>query len=184
MTAVGIAQGLSENAMNQIEQECAKANLAGFENKDLARVVELAAQWDTVGWTYFKRGDIAKAEKYVEASWQLSQRTEVGDHLGQIYDKEGRHDDAIYIWRLAEASNGDKEDVKERLRTARAAPFEVLHLASSTTKKFPVSAVEKLSRLRTINIPDLPKQTGIAEFFLLVSQREWKTFSSSLDQTL
>jgi tetratricopeptide (TPR) repeat protein len=169
--AVGMAQGLSEKALNQIEQECSKANLAGLENSDLARVLELAAQWDTLGWTYFKRGDVAKAEKYVEASWQLSQRTEVGDHLGQIYDKQGRHDDAIYVWRLAEASDGDKEDVKKRLRTAGASPFEALHLANSTTKKFPGSAVEKLSRLRTINIPDLPKQTGIAEFFLLVSQQ-------------
>ena len=36
--AVGIAQGLSEKALNQIEQECSKANLAGLENSDLARV--------------------------------------------------------------------------------------------------------------------------------------------------
>ena len=170
-TAVGIAQDLSENAVNQIEQQSAKTNLAGFENKDLAHVVELAAQWDTLGWTYFKRGDTAKAEKYVEASWQLSQLAEVADHLGQIYNKQGRRDDAICLWRLAEASNGDKESVSERLRAANAPSFETLRRVGGKTKTLAVSAVEELARLRTIDIPTVSKQTGIAEFFLLVSQR-------------
>jgi tetratricopeptide (TPR) repeat protein len=167
--ALDIAQGLSEKAVNQIEQESAKGNLARLENSDLVRVRELAAQWDTLGWTCFKRGDITRAENYVKASWQLNQLAEVGEHLGQIYDKQGRHDEAIYIWRLAEVSDGKKEGVKERLRKAGAPSFEALRLAGSTRKAPVGRAVEELARLRTVNVPTLPKQTAIAEFFLLAS---------------
>jgi tetratricopeptide (TPR) repeat protein/transglutaminase-like putative cysteine protease len=168
-TALDIAQNLSEKAVNQIEQECAKTNLAGLENSDLGRVRELAAQWDTLGWTYFKRGDLTKAEKYVKASWQLNQHAETGDHLGQIYDKQERHDKAVYIWRLAEAAGGNNEDVKEHLRKTGAPSFEALRLAGSATNTPSISAVEALARLRTVDIPTLPKQTAIAEFFLLAS---------------
>ena len=64
-------------------------------------VPSLIAYWDTLGWVYFARGDLAKAEKYVSAAWLLGEHGEVGDHLAQIYEKRGRKDRAIDTYAMA-----------------------------------------------------------------------------------
>jgi TonB family protein len=170
-SAIGIAQEFAQKAVSQTELDCAKARLDSFENKDLVVVNSLAAEWDTLGWVYFKQDDLAKAEKYLDASWQLSQQAEVADHLGQLYDKQGRHAAAIHMWRLALASNSSYEDAQERLRNAGAPVSEHITTGSSGMKSAPVSAAEELGHLRTIKVPTLPKQTGSAEFFVVVSKQ-------------
>ena len=170
-SGLGIAREWTQKAVSQTEQDSAKTSLDGFENIDLAAVNLLAAEWDTLGWIYFKQDDMAKAEKYVDASWQLSQNAEIADHLGQLYDKQGRHTAAIHMWRLALASNSKYEDARERLRKSGAPIAEPVEMGRSATRPARVSAAEELGKLRTIRVPGLPKQTGIAEFFLLISRQ-------------
>lgn len=167
-TALDLAQQWAQKAVAQTEQQYSKAELAGFEPKDLAAVNSLAAYWDTAGWVYFKQGDLKNAEKYITAAWQLGQRAELADHLGQIYEKQGRHADAIHLWRLAIASSADYAGAKEQLRKAGAAVSE----PTPRTRKAALSFIppgEELGKLRTIPIPALPKQEGSAEFFVLIS---------------
>ena len=45
-------------------------------------------------------GDIPQAEKYIAAAWGLCEFTEIGDHLGQIYEKEGRKTDSILQYEI------------------------------------------------------------------------------------
>lgn len=94
---IELARELAEKAVNQTEQECAKASLAAIQESDLARANSLVMEWDTLGWAYFKGGETAKAERYVDASWQLGQPATVGDHLGEIYYKQGRRDAAVHM---------------------------------------------------------------------------------------
>src|SRR5581483_5278809 len=42
--------------------------LEQLTNHDLALVPSLIAYWDTLGWVYYGRGDLDKAEKYVSAA--------------------------------------------------------------------------------------------------------------------
>ena len=180
---IELARELAERAVNQTEQECAKAALASLDQSGLARVNSLVAEWDTLGWAYFKGGETAKAEKYLDASWQLGQHSAVADHLGEIYYKQGRRDAAIHMWRLALASNSSQESAREHLRLAGATvaapvpvkPRQPLTGAVKRTGLYQVpslavSPAEELGKLRTTGIPALPKQTGSAEFYLLVSQ--------------
>ena len=167
-TAGPIAQELADKAVTQTERECAKLHLGSFGTGDLLRVGQLGAEWDTVGWVYFKAGDIAKAERYINASWQLTQYPIEGDHLGEIYEKQGKHDAAIHMWRLALAANNNFEEAKEHLRNAGAS-LEPVHVKRGKSNRMPVSPGEELGKLRTIGIPSLHNQTGSAEFFLLIS---------------
>jgi tetratricopeptide (TPR) repeat protein len=160
-----LAFALSREGVAEIEQKSAEASLATLQNADLLRVYSLAADWDTLGWVYFKLGDLDKAEKYIDASWQLSQHGDVADHLGRVYEKQGKQDAAIKIWRLALASNNRQEDAQQRLRTAGA----ISEPDPKTVRA--VSSAEELGKLRTFDIPALPKQTGSAEMFLLISKR-------------
>ncbi len=85
----------------------------------LWQIGELAASWDTLGWVYFAKGDLDRAERFVRASWQLMQNAEVGDHLAQIYEKQGRRDEAIRVY--AQALNAERPDERTRERLAALA---------------------------------------------------------------
>jgi tetratricopeptide (TPR) repeat protein len=74
----------------------------------------LAAYWDTLGWVHFARGDLARAEPLVEASWRLAQHSEVGDHLAQIYEKTGRREEAIMTYAMALGAERPTEEIRKR----------------------------------------------------------------------
>jgi len=154
----GFAKDWAQKAISQTEQTTAKVDLANVSQPDLAALNLLAAEWDTLGWIYFQQNDLAQAEKYVTASWQLSQQADVADHLAAIYEKQGKRDQAVHLWRLAAAADSRNEEAREHLKKAGA----TLSVAG------PVQPNEELGALRTIKIPALPKQTGSAEFLVLV----------------
>ena len=68
------------------------------------------AYLDSLGWVHFRRGDLAEAEKYLSAAAQrMPGNSEVQDHLGDVFARRGRIDDAIAAW--TKALDGDGEDV-------------------------------------------------------------------------
>jgi TonB family protein len=160
--SVDLAREWAQRALNRTEQDTAKASLTSVQRKDIAAVILLGEEWDTLGWVYFRQGDIATAETFVYASWQLGQHAEVADHLGQIYEKEGRHEAAIHMWQLAVASNRRYEGAPERLRSAGVPESDV-----STSSE----ASRELGRLRTAAVPAIQNRVGSADFFILVSRR-------------
>ncbi len=165
-----VAKEWVQQALSQTEQSAAKADLSNFQSSDLKVVKSIAAEWDTLGWVYFKENDLAAAEKYVNAAWQLSQHAGVADHLGQIYEKQGKHTAALRMWRLAIAANSSYDDARERLRNAGAPVFEPIRVGKSTSRGAVVPPAEELGTLRTIDVAALPKQTGSAEFFIVIGQ--------------
>jgi len=156
----GFAKDWCLKAISQTEQTTAKADLAKVSQPDLGAVSLLAAEWDTLGWIFFQQNDLAQAEKYVSASWQLNQQADVADHLAAIYEKQGKRDQAVHLWRLAAAADYRNEEAREHLKKAGVA----------LSVKGLVQPNEELGALRTIKIPALPKQTGSAEFLVLVSR--------------
>jgi len=117
----------------------------------------LGAYWDTLGWIQFTEGNAAAAEKYVAAAWNLTQHPEVGDHLGQIYEKLGRRDAATIAYARAMAASHPSPDVKAHLaRAGGAAKVDMLVAAHR----------EDLAKSRTLPLAArLPP--GRAEFLVL-----------------
>ena len=74
---------------------CATSPSTASRSKTCRSSRSLIAYWDTLGWVHFGEGDLDKAEKYVAAAWELGHHGEVGDHLGQIYEKRGEKDLAL-----------------------------------------------------------------------------------------
>jgi tetratricopeptide (TPR) repeat protein len=81
----------------------------------LAQVSSLAADWDTLGWVHFQKGNIDLAERYINAAWALEQHSEVGYHLGQIYQQRGKKEEAIHMYALATASDRLVPEARESL---------------------------------------------------------------------
>jgi tetratricopeptide (TPR) repeat protein len=82
---------------------------------DVSRVCFLAACWDTMGWVKFQQDDLQRAHKYVGAAWDLCKLPAIGDHLGQIYEKEGHKSDAIHQYELTLATHVPMPDTRTRL---------------------------------------------------------------------
>ncbi|HWR36139.1 MAG TPA: DUF3857 domain-containing protein [Clostridia bacterium] len=116
----------------------------------------LASYWDTLGWVYFRMGDVDRAEKYLAGAWQLEQHGEVGEHLGQLYEKQGDKDRAKDYYAMALASTTPQASARQ-------------HLAPLVGGDANVDAVvnryrAQLGKDRTVQFSNAAKISGSAEF--------------------
>jgi tetratricopeptide (TPR) repeat protein len=120
----------------------------------------LAACWDTLGWVHFQKGELDAAEKYIRAAWLLDQHGEVGDHLGRIYEKAGRLEDAKRTYAQALAGVRPLPETQARL----------VHLVNGeqNVPALVLKAGEELSAMRGIQLGKLLKENANAEFFVLL----------------
>jgi tetratricopeptide (TPR) repeat protein len=124
------AQRYAESAVAAETAASRNLDLDHVDARALGVVGSLAAYWDTLGWVFFAKGDLTQAEKYVGASWRLSQHAEVGDHLAQIYEKRGRKAEAIAQYAAALAAENPAQLVREHLAALAGAGVKTDALAS------------------------------------------------------
>jgi tetratricopeptide (TPR) repeat protein len=93
-------------------------------NRALKSEPDNGAYLDSLGWAYFKRGDLSEAEKYLsEAARKLPDNSEILDHLGDLYARQGRWQEAIDAWSRALKSDPEGVDlaaVQKKIEDARA----------------------------------------------------------------
>jgi len=109
------AQQYAESAVTAVATDLRNVELENLTIENLGDVASLGAYWDTLGWVHFQNGNLEAAEKYVSAAWTLDQHSEVAYHLGMIYEKAGRKDEAIHMYALATAADRLVPEAKESL---------------------------------------------------------------------
>ena len=156
-----IAQRYAESAVTAISTSSRNLSLDQLSDRDLLIPSALDANWDTLGWVYFARGNMDKAQKYIKSAWILGQHGEVGDHLAQIYQKMGRKDDAVRIY--AQSLSGLRPTNETRGRLAS--------LVGGDAKVQPVVDQHRveLQQLRTLKLGKAATTTGTADFFVLIT---------------
>ena len=154
------AQQYAESAVSATAAALRNISLDHLSKSDPALVQSLIAYWDTLGWVEFAEGNFDKAEKYVNAAWSLGHHGEVGDHLGQIYEKRGDKDLAMRTYALS--LNGLRPVPETRARLAS--------LAGSETKADAAVARDKdeLDKLNTVDVGKA-SETGNADFIVVLS---------------
>jgi tetratricopeptide (TPR) repeat protein len=73
---------------------------------------------DSLGWAYFRRGEVDKAVPVLERAFATDPTlSEIGEHLGDAYWTSGRRIDARYTWRAAllQADGADADRIKTKL---------------------------------------------------------------------
>jgi tetratricopeptide (TPR) repeat protein/transglutaminase-like putative cysteine protease len=109
-----LARTSCEKALKLLDEMTSKINLSAITEDDLRHIVHLAETWDTMAWVLYRQGDLTGAEDYSKASWTLDARPTIGLHLGEIYQNQGRKEEAVHIYRLAVVSgNGLGDSVEE-----------------------------------------------------------------------
>lgn len=76
-----------------------------------------AAYLDTMGWVFYKTGEFEKARRFIKASIDLDDEAasaEVLEHLGDVYDKLNKPDEAKKWWRKALKKDPSLTYLKER----------------------------------------------------------------------
>lgn len=155
------AQQYAESAVTAVANSLRNLSLDQVSDRDLAMVSELDANWDTLGWVYFARGNFDKAEKYVNAAWSLGEHGEVGDHLGQIYEKRGRKQEAVRTYAMS--LSGLRPALETRGRLAALVGGDSKVATAIDQHK------QDLQKLQTINLGKIAAADGTADFFLLMT---------------
>jgi tetratricopeptide (TPR) repeat protein/transglutaminase-like putative cysteine protease len=150
------AQQYAESAVAATAAALRNLSLDQLNQRDLGLVPSLIAYWDTLGWVYFARGNYDQAEKYVSSAWQLGQHGEVGDHLGQIYEKRGEKNKAIQTYALAMTGLRPIPETRDRLA----------HLGGDSAKP---AAPTHLQELRTVSVARTPGVSGEGQFFVMLT---------------
>jgi tetratricopeptide (TPR) repeat protein len=154
------AQQYAESAVSATAAALRNLSLDRLTQQELPLVPSLIAYWDTLGWVHFAEGHFDLAEKYVSAAWTLGHHGEVGDHLGQIYEKEGKKDQAIHTYAMSMTGLRPIPETRGRLSALAGGDAQ----ADSTASKYK----DDLQKMRTIDLGKA-KETGNAEFFVLLS---------------
>ncbi len=168
-----VALDYARKAVAQANAASVKINLANLQPEDLQNPRDLAADWDTLGWVYFRMGKLSEAKGYLTAAWSTMQNGEVADHLAELYEKQDNKKPAIDMYRFAlnrllgqaGADADEISKVRERLE----------NLSPGTANSISASSVEitgKLSDLRTTKLPSVSSKEGSAEFFITLARNE------------
>jgi tetratricopeptide (TPR) repeat protein len=158
------AQHYAESAIQATDASLRSVDIQRVTPAQLREVESLAACWDTLGWTYFQRGDLAAAERYIHAAWTLDQNGEVGDHLAQIYDKRGDRELAIRTYALALAAPDAIPDTRARLTLLLGSNSGIDDLVAKARLELPA--------LRSLPAGKLLPSNARAEFFITLSPGE------------
>jgi tetratricopeptide (TPR) repeat protein len=79
---------------------------------------------DSLGWAYYRRGELDAAGQYLEpAAEQLPDNSVILDHLGDLRFRQGRWDDAVAAWQQALDGDGgdiDRATIEQKIDDARA----------------------------------------------------------------
>ncbi len=151
----------AESAVSATAANLRNIELSRLSLDDLNQVSSIGVYWDTLGWIYFQKGDLDKAQRYVRASWLLNQHGEVGDHLAQIYEKRGEKEQAERMYAEAIAAAHSVPETRTRLVSLVGDDAKIDGLA--------VHAKLSLARTRIFPMGKLLSENAQADFFVLLS---------------
>ncbi|HEY3974307.1 MAG TPA: DUF3857 domain-containing protein [Candidatus Sulfotelmatobacter sp.] len=189
---LALAQQYAEKAVKSLDEQMQTAEAAhdlraSFQDQGLRVTYQLSLTWDTLGWVYFQQGDAKRAEPFIRAAWLLGEEAIVGQHLGEIYEKESKTQQAAqeYLFALTVSHlppsgpqsaypgfsppNGDLTQYHEltarykKLTGKDPALIDIHRLPNGEWTKTPA---EQLRHTREVKLPNTEKLAGAAQFIV------------------
>ena len=109
------------HALNALGYSYADRNLRLPEAKSLIeRAVKLAPDdfyiLDSLGWVYFRLGEIGKALQHLQRAFAGRPDGEIGAHLGEVLWVNGQRDEAKRIWQESLKISPENDTLKKTLQ--------------------------------------------------------------------
>jgi len=190
------AQKYGEEAIQELDRVA--DGQGSSKDAGLRQTYMYSLVWDTLGWVYFQQGDNARAELFVRAAWLLGEERVVAEHLGEIYERQGKTQLAAraYEWALAVGSNpsllrgpsspveaqnqlNDETRIRARYKKLTGKDPSLLESHRLPNGEWSLTPAEKLRRSREIKLGNVGKLSGSADF--LVSIDSESTESADFD---
>lgn len=108
-------------AYNALGYSLAERNVRLPEAKALIQqAVKLAPQdpfiADSLGWVEFRLGNLAEAQRVLEAAYKTKPDAEIAAHLGEVLWKQGLKDRATAVWKEGVSINKSNDTLVETLK--------------------------------------------------------------------
>jgi tetratricopeptide (TPR) repeat protein len=71
---------------------------------------------DSMGWLYYRKGNLDKAREFLDRAWRIRQDPEIAAHLGEVLWMKGSRDEASRLWKSSLQSNPKNEVLIEILK--------------------------------------------------------------------
>jgi tetratricopeptide (TPR) repeat protein len=155
---------ISKQAASHLEASLSSTQLAVLSNDDIRNTAQLLNTWDTVGWAYYKAGDLDNARSYLAATWSTMQNREIARHLSAVYERLGAKSQAAEFHTYAEAIP------EPRWITLREGGHTYSWPKLGSSPQVASSTVtQHLQDMRTVRLSRRLNATEHADFFVLLS---------------
>ena len=155
-----VAQRYAESAVSSTATRLRNLSLDQIKQSDLGLTSALASYWDTLGWVEFAEGHLDAAKNYISAAWELGQRGDEGDHMGQICEKAGDKEGAARWYALALNGRRPEAEIRGRLAAVVGGDDKVDALVAKYRYE--------IEQERKVKLKSVGKQDGRADFFFLL----------------
>ena len=155
------AEKYAQSAIAATVLEMRDISLEHLGKDDASKSTRIASYWDTWGWIQFSKGDVAEAEKYVKCAWLIHPLSVDSDHLGQVYEKQGRKAEAMRMYQMALAADPAAEETRQRLFALAGAEANIAMLMEQGRVLLKESS--------SITVKNSHQAEGFAEFWILLS---------------
>lgn len=113
-----------QHAYNALGYSLAERSIRLPEARQLVqKALELAPNdpyiTDSLGWIEFKSGNLADAQRILQAAYKNRPDPEIAAHLGEVLWVMGRREQALAIWREGMVLSADNETLLETLKRLR-----------------------------------------------------------------
>jgi tetratricopeptide (TPR) repeat protein len=167
------AKEYAEKAVRAEEEASEIVQLSGVQASDLDHTSRLATFWDTLGWVYSRLNNLVSAEAYIKAAWTLKQSPVIGQHLGHIYEQQGKKVAALHAYQLAYTASPSRVVSYQPPRTAAftkdASDLEK-DIRRLGGKLESMDLMGELNHARTFKMPRIVGGMASAEFFVLIGR--------------
>lgn len=121
-----------QHAWNALGYSLADRNIRLEEAQGyIEKALELAPDdpyiTDSMGWVYFRQGNLDKAEEVLRKAYALNQDNEIAVHLGEVLWVKGKHEEALKLFRDVQQKDASSEllgSTLKRLKIKRSSMKE------------------------------------------------------------
>lgn len=181
--SLDLAKKYAQNAVDELDDQ--SRNSETFNETDMNRTYQYSLVWDTLGWVYYHEGDAKTGESLVRAAWLLGEDSLVAEHLGEIYEKEGRAQLAERAYERAIASppprsvfagvdaqkqyQKEQGEIRARYKKLTGREVPLTEIRRMPNGEWTQTPAEQLRHSREVKVSNDAKLSGSAQFMVKVS---------------